>query len=128
MALSENIKTLSDVITLAKAGYGPQDVKELIEAIKSLDAAPEKQPEAKPAEKQPEAKPAEKTEPKEAAKPEEMAAKETAQPEDAANLKAKLEDLEAKYEALQNKYNKQDVSGAQASSYESLLDTIKSYC
>lgn len=123
--------TLSDIITLAKAGYGPKDVKELIEATKSSDAAPEKQPDAKLAEKtekQPDAKPAEKTEPKEAAKPEEMAAKETAQPEDAANLKAKLEDLETKYEALQNKYNKQDVSGAQASTYDSLLDTIKSYC
>ncbi len=126
--------TLSDIITLAKAGYGPKDVKELIEATKSSDAGQEKPPAAKPAENEkpaetpPAAKPAEKTEPKEAAKPEEMAAKATAQPEDAAELKAKLEDLEAKYEALQNKYNKQDVSGAQASDYNSLLDTIKSYC
>lgn len=117
--------TLSDIIILARAGYGPKDVKELIEATKSSDAAPEKQPAAEPTENK---EPAEKTEPKEAAKPEEMAAKETAQPEDAANLKAKLEDLEAKYEALQNKYNKQDVSGAQVSNYDDLLDTIKSYC
>lgn len=126
--------TLSDIITLAKAGYGPKDVKELIEATKSSDAGSETPPAAKPAETPPAAKPsenekpAEKTEPKEAAKPDEMAAKETAPPEDAADLKAKLEDLEAKYEALQNKYNKQDVSGAQASNYDSLLDTIKSYC
>ena len=117
--------TLSDIITLARAGYGPKDVKELIEATKSSDAAPEKQPDVKPEENK---EPAEKTEPKEAAKPDEMAAKETALPEDAADLKAKLEDLEAKYEALQNKYNKQDVSGGQASDYDSLLDTIKSYC
>ena len=117
--------TLSDIITLAKAGYGPKDVKELIEATKSSDAGHEKPPATKPAENE---TPAEKTEPKEVAKPEEMAAKATAQPEDAAELKAKLEDLEAKYEALQNKYNKQDVSGAQASDYNSLLDTIKSYC
>ena len=117
--------SLSDIVTLAKAGYGPKDVKELIEATKSSDAAPEKQPDVKPEENK---EPAEKTEPKEAAKPEEMAAKATAQPEDAAELKVKLEDLEAKYEALQNKYNKQDVSGAQASDYNSLLDTIKSYC
>lgn len=126
--------TLSDIITLAKAGYGPKDVKELIEATKSSDAGQATQPDAKqaengkPAEIPTVAEQAEKTEPKEAAKPEEMAAKETAQPEDAAELKAKLEDLEAKYEALQNKYNKQDVSGAQASDYNSLLDTIKSYC
>ena len=127
--------TLSDIITLAKAGYGPKDVKELIEATKSSDAGHEKPPATKPAENETPATkpaenetPAEKTEPKEVAKPEEMAAKATAQPEDAAELKAKLEDLEAKYEALQNKYNKQDVSGAQASDYNSLLDTIKSYC
>lgn len=126
--------TLSDIITLAKAGYGPKDVKELIEATKSSDAGQEKPPATKPAENErpaetpPATNPAEKTEPKEAAKPEEMAAKATAQPEDAAELKAKLEDLEAKYEALQNKYNKQDVSGTQATDYNSLLDTIKSYC
>lgn len=117
--------TLSDIITLARAGYGPKDVKELIEATKSSDAGSEAPPTAKSEENE---ETAGKTEPKEAAKSDEMAAKETAQPEDAADLKAKLEDLEAKYEALQNKYNKQDVSGAQASSYDSLLDTIKSYC
>ena len=116
--------TISDLLTFAKAGYKPSDVKELIEASKALDQTealkadtPKTEPKDAPQDKKPEEK----------AKTEETPAKETGQPEGANDFEAKYKELDAKYKSLQDKLNNLDVSTPNTS-YNDLLDIVKTYC
>jgi len=118
-----NKMTLTDLLTFAKAGWKPSDVKELIEASKASDQtdAPnkgaEEPPKDAPQDGQPEGK----------AKTEETPAKETGQPEGADDFEAKYKELDAKYKSLQDKLNNLDVSTPNTS-YNGLLDIVKTYC
>lgn len=119
--------TISDLLTFAKAGYKPSDVKELIEASKTLEQTQD-DPGAKPPieMEQLQDKPPAK-QPEETAKTEETPAKETGQPEGANDFEAKYKELDAKYKSLQDKLNNLDVSTPNTS-YNDLLDIVKTYC
>ena len=117
--------TLSELLTFAKAGWKPSDVKELIEASKALDQteAPKADtPKTEPPKDAPKDK-----EPEETTKTEETPAKETGQPEGADDFEAKYKELDAKYKSLQDKLNNLDVSTPNTS-YNDLLDIVKTYC
>ena len=117
--------TISDLLTFAKAGYKPSDVKELIEASKALDQTEAPKADTSKAE-QPKDAPNDK-EPEGTAKTEETPAKETGQPEGADDFEAKYKELDAKYKSLQDKLNNLDVSTPNTS-YNDLLDIVKTYC
>ena len=117
--------TISELLTFAKAGWKPSDVKELIEASKALD--PTEAPNAEiPKTEQPKDAPKE-DKPEETAKTEETPAKETGQPEGADDFEAKYKELDAKYKSLQDKLNNLDLSTPNTS-YNDLLDIVKTYC
>lgn len=118
-----NKMTLTDLLSFAKAGWKPSDVKELIEASKALDSteAPKADTPTEPPKDAPQDKPEEK------AKTEETPAKETGQPEGADDFEAKYKELDAKYKSLQDKLNNLDVSTPNTG-YNDLLDIVKTYC
>lgn len=115
--------TISELLTFAKAGWKPSDVKELIEASKALDQT--EAPKDAPEEKKPDAP--EEKKPDETAKTKETPAKETGQPEGAEDIEAKYKELDAKYKSLQDKLNNLDVSTPNTN-YNDLLDIVKTYC
>ena len=116
---------LSDIAELAKAGYKPQDVKELMQLSKPAENL---QTEAQP--------PQTKTEQTvlqtvvaEADKPLESQPKESEPPKDVPDYKALYEAEQEKVRDLQNKNNNMDVSGQNTTvTEEHLLDIVRSFC
>lgn len=115
---------IKDVVDLARAGYKPADVKELIELSKT--------PEPLQAETQPvqaaepiisQSTPAE-TEPD---KTPETVSKENTQPDVEPDYKALYEAEKAKVNDLQIKNTQADVSAPQTTEKD-LLDLVKSFC
>ena len=126
---------LSDVAALAKAGYTPQDVKELLQLGKPQE---DLQTEAQPPQTatEPTVLQAAVTEPSvlktadiEADKPITTAPKESEPPIDAPDYKALYEAEQGKVKDLQNKINNVDVSGNDITvTEEHLLDIVRSFC
>lgn len=118
---------LSDIAELAKAGYKPQDVKELLSLSKTESAAASPSP-GEPADKpstevQP---PTEPTQPAE--KPAETAPKESAPPADEPDYKALYEAEKEKVKDLQNKNTNADISGNNGNYEAELLEAIRDFC
>ena len=115
---------ITDIAALAKAGYTPQDVKELMQLSKPAENL---QTEAQPAENKTEQTVLqfENSEPE---KSTETAPKESAQPEDVPDYKALYEAEKEKVSTLQNKYNSMDVSQNATVNENDLLDAIRSFC
>lgn len=106
---------LADILTLAKQGYKPGDIKELISMAETVEAKPEpeKEPEIKEDPKEPEKAvedPA--TEPKESPQPEES---------------AKIKELEDKIKELQQANISKDISKQQEDPEEILKDLVTSF-
>lgn len=117
--------TIKDVVELAKAGYKPKDVRELIEASKA------------------ETKPAVETEPTtevitenksditvtpESDKSPEPMPKESEKPEDTVDYKAMYEAEKQRVDSLQNKLNRQDISKETSPEEVDLLALVKEFC
>lgn len=123
---------LNDIAALAKAGYTPQDVKDLMQLSKAQEplkseAQPTEQERTPHAEStQPHAEPARIiTEPE---KSTETTPKESAQPEGEPDYKALYEAEQEKVKSLQNKNNSIDVSQSSQSNEKDLLEAIRSFC
>lgn len=116
---------LSDVAALAKAGYTPQDVKELLQLGKLQE---DLQTEAQPIQtgtKQTVLQ----TAVLEEDEPTESTPKESEPPIDAPDYKALYEVEQGKVKDLQNKINNVDVSGNDITvTEEHLLDIVRSFC
>ena len=110
---------LNDIIALAKQGYKPSDVKELIELSQTVEAsqADQEQPTETP----------EEAEAIEAPKEEEK--KDGAQAAEIVDYKAKVEELEKKLSDLQKANTKQnaDKSENKKSDAELFADVVKSF-
>lgn len=116
---------LSDIAELAKAGYKPQDVKELLSMSKTETSAASPLP-GEPADEpitevQPPTEPIQPAE-----QPKETAPKASAQPEGEPDYKALYEAEKEKVKTLQNKNNKSDVSGNNAD--VDLVALVKDFC
>ena len=113
---------ISDIVELAKAGYKPKDVRELIEASK-LDTKPEvtTEPESTDTES------GDVTVAKTSDKSPEPAPKESEKPEDTVDYKAMYEAEKQKADSLQNKLTRQDISG-EASPEVDLVALVRDYC
>lgn len=117
---------LSDIAELAKAGYKPQDVKDLLSMSKSEPSA-SPLPGEPAGESSKEVQPP--TEPKQPAEqPAETAPKESAQPADEPDYKALYEAEKEKVKTLQNKNNNADISQNITVKEEDLLDAIREFC
>ena len=115
--------SIQDVVDLAKAGYKPADVKELMELSKTQDV-PKDEPQPTP---QPD--PAPQPEPAQPDKPSETPPEESGQPDGAVDYKALYEAEKAKVESLQDKNNNRDVSGQGADDpLKELMDVVRDYC
>ena len=114
-----------DVVALAKAGYKPVDVKELIELSKTSDAKESlPQPLQTVTEQTVSQSQSESTE---ADKPAETSAKETEQPADEPDYKALYEAEKQKVNDLQIKNTQADVSTKEVTQAD-LVDLVKSFC
>lgn len=115
---------IKDVVDLARAGYKPADVKELIELSKTpepLQAETQPAQDAEPIISQ--SIPAE-TEPD---KTPETVSKENTQPDVETDYKALYEAEKAKVNDLQIKNTQADVSAPQTSEKD-LIDLVRSFC
>ena len=112
---------LDDIVALAKQGYKPADVKELIELSKEADKEPE--PEEKTSDDKPEEEPTETV-----AKPEE---KPSAEPEEASKVvdyKKKVEELEAKLSELQKANTRKNIADTdEKSDSDVVAEAMKSF-
>lgn len=110
---------LNDIIALAKQGYKPADVKELIELSKTAEASEDDQ-------EQPKDIPEEVPEEKEAPKEEEK--KDGAEADKIVDYKAKAEELEKKISELQKANTKQNADKSEKKSDAELFaDVMKSF-
>lgn len=131
---------LSDIAELAKAGYKPQDVKELLSLSKpESDASPlpgepaatpsaanplPGEPAGEPSKNvQPAAEPTKPTE-----KPAETAPKESAPPAGEPDYKALYEAEKEKVKDLQNKNTNADISQNNGNYEAELLEAIRDFC
>lgn len=111
---------LTDIVALAKAGYKPNDVKELI----SLSADSEKPKEEKPSETLAEGQ-AEVTEPEKATEQPEKASKE---PEEVLQYKQQIEELNKKLQEAQQANVSKDVAPANVKSdFDTCVDLMTSF-
>lgn len=117
---------ITDIAALAKAGYTPQDVKDLLNLSKPQENL---KSEAQPAEQErtPQAESIQIiTEPDKGAA---AAPKESEQPEPEPDYKALYEAEQEKVKALQIKNNNADVSQiSQSVNEKDLIDAIRSFC
>ena len=116
---------LNDIAALAKAGYTPQDVKDLLNLSKPQEPL---KAEAQPAEQErtPDTESVQIiTEPD---KGTETPPKESSQPEPEPDYKALYEAEQEKVKALQIKNNNADVSQNITVNENDLLEAIKSFC
>lgn len=116
---------IADIVELAKAGYRPKDVKELIEASK-LDTKPEAVTEPT-SEVITEQKESDITVKPEADKGAETAPKESAQQEPAVDYKAMYETEKQRVESLQNKLTRQDISKDPVEEVD-LVSLVREFC
>ena len=115
---------IKDVVDLARAGYTPKDVKELIDLSKSPEPSLSETQPAEPAEPIiSQSIPAE-TEPD---KTPETVSKENTQPDVEPDYKALYEAEKAKVNDLQIKNTQADVS-TKETTQQDLLDLVKSFC
>lgn len=118
---------LSEIAELAKAGYKPQDVKDLLSMSKTETPAASPLPGEPAAEPLKDVQPP--TEPKQPAEqPAETAPKASAQPADEPDYKALYEAEKEKVKTLQNKNNNADISQNITVKEEDLLDAIREFC
>lgn len=113
--------SISDVVALAKAGYKPMDVKELIELSKTPEPMqPETQPTIEPQNisQSTEAEPD---------KPAETSPKESEPPADETDYKALYEAEKQKVNDLQIKNTQADISQHQPTEAD-LVELVKSFC
>ena len=116
---------LSDIAELAKAGYKPQDVKELMQLSKPAENL---QTEAQPTQTET-VQTVLQSESPETEKPLVSQPKESEQPKDVPDYKALYEAEKEKVSTLQNKYNSMDVSQNNITVNEDdLLNAISSFC
>ena len=116
---------ITDIAALAKAGYTPQDVKDLLNLSKPQEPL---KAEAQPTEQErtPEKESVQIiTEPE---KPVETSTKEIEQPTSEPDYKALYEAEQEKVKALQNKNNNADVSQNVTVNEKDLIDAIRSFC
>lgn len=122
---------LSDIAALAKAGYTPQDVKDLMQLNKATfeDGAIPLPGEPSPgdaAESQP--APGKESPGTEPDKSKEMAPTASTQPADETDYKALYEAEQEKLKALQNKNTQADISGNNTTNISDLVNVIRDYC
>ena len=116
---------IKDVVDLARAGYKPADVKELIELSKTSDAKESlTQPPQTVTEQTVSQSQSESTE---ADKPAETSAKETEQHADEPDYKALYEAEKQKVNDLQIKNTQADISQHQPTEAD-LVELVKSFC
>lgn len=117
---------LSDIASLAKAGYTPQDVKDLMQLNKATfdDGASPQPGEPTPGDASG-SQPAPGTEPD---KSKEMAPTASVQPADETDYKALYEAEQEKLKALQNKNTQADISGNNTTNISDLVNVIRDYC
>lgn len=114
---------LNDIIALAKQGYKPADVKELIELSKAAEASEDQG--AQPKETTPEN---EKEAPKEEAPKEEEKKEDAKEADKIVDYKAKAEELEKKISELQKANTKQNADKSEKKSDAELFaDVMKSF-
>ena len=115
---------IADIVALAKQGYKPSDIKELLSFVSSEDGAPKEDKNIQ----------GEKTEEPETGKeqPEKEQQKPTEEPQKVVAIdeyKKKVEELEKELENLKKENTKKDVSGnaSQKSDEDILNDITRSY-
>ena len=116
---------ITDIAALAKAGYTPQDVKDLLNLSKPQEPL---KAEAQPTEQErtPQAESVQIiTEPE---KPVETSTKEIEQPTSEPDYKALYEAEQEKVKALQIKNNNADVSQNVTVNEKDLIDAIRTFC
>ena len=113
--------SISDVVALARAGYTPKAVKELIDASKSAETS---QPETQPT---PEPQIISQSIEAEPDKPAETSPKESEQPADETDYKALYEAEKQKVNDLQIKNTRADTSQNQPTEAD-LVELVKSFC
>lgn len=118
---------LNDIIALAKQGYKPADIKELIELSKTAEASEDQG--AQPIETTPETEKAEEKEtPKEEAPKEETKKDGAGEADKIVDYKAKAEELEKKILELQKANTKQNADKSEEKSDAELFaDVMKSF-
>lgn len=112
---------IADIVELAKAGYRPKDVRELIEASK-LDTKPEAVTEPEQTVNNSDITVTEAPD-----KGNETEPKESSQPEPAVDYKAMYEAEKQRVDSLQNKLNRQDIS-AEVNPEVDLIALVSEYC
>ena len=113
--------SIKDVVDLARAGYKPTDVKELIELSKNqepMQSEPQPTPEPQIISQSIEAEPD---------KPAETSPKESEQPADETDYKALYEAEKQKVNDLQIKNTQTDISQHQPTEAD-LVELVKSFC
>ncbi len=119
---------LTDIVALAKQGYKPNDIKELIELTKEA-------PEGKPEEQEKQPKPEEPEKPSED-KPKEEEKKDGAAPDNQLDYKEEVEKLKAQLQETENKLSKlqkentrrnADTDENKKSDAEAFADVMKSF-
>ena len=113
--------SITDVVALARAGYTPKDVKELIDASKSAETS---QPETQPT---PEPQIISQSIEAEPDKPAETSPKESEPPADETDYKALYEAEKQKVNDLQIKNTQADISQHQPTEAD-LVELVKSFC
>ena len=117
--------SITDVVALARAGYTPKDVKELIDASKSAETSqPETQPTQTVTEQTLSQSVSESPEPD---KPAETSPKESEPPADETDYKALYEAEKQKVNDLQIKNTQADISQHQPTEAD-LVELVKSFC
>lgn len=111
---------LTDIIALAKAGYSPKDIKDLIALSEPTPQAPEAQdPEPKEEKQEPEA-PSIEEEAKEIPAIDEKS--------NVINYEEKVKELEAKIAEMQKENVSKDISGSETKSDDDFLaDLVRKY-
>lgn len=123
---------LSDIAELAKAGYTPQDVKELLQLNKSDPVnEPKTEPQPTPTatgQTPPEPQPLPDPQSTEPVKSAASAPKASEQPEDVPDYEALYKAEQEKVKALQNKNNQADISNQNNTSQSNLVDLVREFC
>lgn len=117
--------TFKDIVELAKAGYKPGDVKEIIEAASKLD----KTEDVKSVEETAEITPKEdvQPEPEKAEKSEAAPGKDATSNDEIENLQKQVKELTEKLKKMQETNTKKDLQGNVQTTEEKLNDIARSF-
>jgi hypothetical protein len=114
---------LTDIVALAKQGYKPNDIKELIELTKEAPAEPTSDEQPKPDEKPAENKPEEEEKKDGEASPDQLDYKEEVE-----KLKAQLQETENKLSKLQKENVRRNAdTGDKKPDAEAFADVMRSF-